>query len=494
MTRTLKKQRPKAEKPEQFLDLASLGYERPAAGVFDEPARCYRLNAEWAKIIFGWLDWLADEQAWTGTDEQRYASVQQLLRFFIPQECGTMTDCDDLADCIENNVDFQLVLNNFLDNALSDVQPNIDQPITQARRQDNLLPENVDCSLDNIFGIATGIVDALHNQSLDAIQIMELASTALELAATLGDNAGVFSLAPASALETANWLQDQIIDVYAGSYTDEVRDTIRCALFCNAKEGCALSLDDIFSTYAALAGVDLNGITSFDAMITNIISFFENPALNVVATFHLMIIVALRYGSEFFAVQNFYSLKTIIELASNNPDSDHEILCTTCADQFWEHSMIVNTGVKEWQIVLGTLESGRLKSIKYDSNDAKVEIVMQFGQMMKVRGAELFYQRVNGGVGTHESTLVQLRPIIGSAAGAVTLVNSLDPANFIGHRCGVRTATQGTFSCREILVRVNIGWQNSTTFSYLDSVRVWGEATPVPPGAAAKAGVPQCTP
>lgn len=75
-------------------------FTAPAVGIFDEPARCYRLNNQWAKIVMGWVEALARIRPWDGATDERFSAIQEILRFMIGGDCMVL-DCGDVEDCLE---------------------------------------------------------------------------------------------------------------------------------------------------------------------------------------------------------------------------------------------------------------------------------------------------------------------------------------------------------------------------------------------------------
>lgn len=59
----------------------------PDVGIFDEPTRCYRINVQWAKIVMGWVKWLATMSAWVEAENDLYPAIAEILRFTIGEDC-----------------------------------------------------------------------------------------------------------------------------------------------------------------------------------------------------------------------------------------------------------------------------------------------------------------------------------------------------------------------------------------------------------------------
>lgn len=61
----------------------------PSTGIFDEPTRCARINAQWVSHILGVLDRLDQPDAWQGTLDQVDDARNQirLLMVELATEC-----------------------------------------------------------------------------------------------------------------------------------------------------------------------------------------------------------------------------------------------------------------------------------------------------------------------------------------------------------------------------------------------------------------------
>lgn len=59
----------------------------PNVGIFDEPTRCYRINEQWAKIVMGWVKWLATMSAWVDAENDLYPAIAEILLFTIGEDC-----------------------------------------------------------------------------------------------------------------------------------------------------------------------------------------------------------------------------------------------------------------------------------------------------------------------------------------------------------------------------------------------------------------------
>ena len=91
-----------APNPNAFSMARQMARNAPAVGIFDEPARCYRVNEAWAAHIAGCVSILAEPEMWVGADDETHAAIQSILQFLIGTVCDVL-DCADVEDCLETS-------------------------------------------------------------------------------------------------------------------------------------------------------------------------------------------------------------------------------------------------------------------------------------------------------------------------------------------------------------------------------------------------------
>ncbi len=74
------------DRKHRLLDLTQMAITPPNAGIFDTPARSYRLNNEWAKIVIGLVSWLAETPVWKDASDPSFDALQEIMRFMIGYE------------------------------------------------------------------------------------------------------------------------------------------------------------------------------------------------------------------------------------------------------------------------------------------------------------------------------------------------------------------------------------------------------------------------
>lgn len=120
---------------QRALDLYSMKLTPPAAGIFGEPTRCYKLNDEWSKIIMGFVSWLAATPVWKDAENEGYSAIENILRFM---EGGICMDCEGVEDCLETSTIILLVQAAIVTN-LTNIEINNNNIITNATQINNLI-------------------------------------------------------------------------------------------------------------------------------------------------------------------------------------------------------------------------------------------------------------------------------------------------------------------------------------------------------------------
>jgi hypothetical protein len=65
-----------------------------------EPVRYFKLNKEWAKVVFGWLTWLEDVAGWLDAENQNYAGIQAILKFEEGIEGGVLMSPEEFKQSL----------------------------------------------------------------------------------------------------------------------------------------------------------------------------------------------------------------------------------------------------------------------------------------------------------------------------------------------------------------------------------------------------------
>lgn len=247
----------------------------------------------------------------------------------------SMSICDDVANCIETSETVQTALSGYLsENGYSGGSSNGSEPpipLTPSRTQENLLPSDYTCDNDHMFGMSRYVVQTLNSGTEQMLEILEVLTNPAELISVFVDNFEATSWA-GGGLEFAAWIQDQLIEYYNASYSDTVEDTLACAIFCQIKDDCEMTLDDIIAAYEPLIFSTPPDTDDWLEILDWLISLTFNISVNTVATFHYFILQALRFGGNALSFSaGLRSFQLIAQLGKNETDDTWLTLCDDCA-------------------------------------------------------------------------------------------------------------------------------------------------------------------
>ncbi|MCK5603069.1 hypothetical protein KAR91_14390, partial [Candidatus Pacearchaeota archaeon] len=147
-------------------------------------------------------------------------------------DCYMTNFCEQVAACIAESSDVQenLVTWSVANNGTGGVG-DPDNVLPESVREENLLPEEFTCDNDHRYGMAVGIVQAIHDATLEVFEKIEILTNPVELAAEIADNVPVVEAAGVAA-EVILWVQETAYELYIAAWSDVVKDTIACEIFC----------------------------------------------------------------------------------------------------------------------------------------------------------------------------------------------------------------------------------------------------------------------
>lgn len=252
--------------------------------------------------------------------------INQLAQFpnQIPED-SCMDLCQLILDCIGEEAALQQAIATY--SLASPIAQNATE--IQAHLDAQLVNDPVGCDNDMIFGMTTGFTDLMNDVSEDILEAFVAATSPAGRIGDIIEAIPVIGEAPLDDLfQFVESMMNDINDAYDGAYTVQVRDDIRCDLFCLAKDNdCVLTLEmarDYFFDELA-ESIDL---TTWDGFLDDIIEiiFAGTPA---VWGMHLLIVQAMIFGAELVHFDTNRLIRTVQSLY-NDPDSDWTTVCDEC--------------------------------------------------------------------------------------------------------------------------------------------------------------------
>lgn len=313
------------------------------------PPSLHCLSATTKMLLLSVLDPIAFKTRYIGNADQATISEwrEQAMVQLILDSCG-----DDLCELIASAIDDcdlvqQSIINLAGQQGWSAGTGDPQKILPVSIREENLLPDDYTCDDDHRYGMAVGLVEYFHGATLEVMELIENATNPLELAAEIGDNVPIWEMA-ATGADVILWIQETMYDAYVGAWSDTVKDTLACELYCEMVRtgSCFLSLDVIFDMYNddSLDPPPASTLPLIDWMVW-LFDLELSVPLMIVKIATLMPLLALRYGGKFGQVAlGIRSLATTVELLADETNGDWEILCDECPDPEWLASIDFTAG------------------------------------------------------------------------------------------------------------------------------------------------------
>lgn len=270
---------------------------------------------------------------------------------FCAMVANAINECEDVRDAVWGAMQAGIgnvpsVQNAFREWWLADqqIRDTMDQRYNVPSVNDAVSTGNIlkpdQCLDDYIFNQCVVLVDLLNDVSIDIFQAVEVGTNQLE-------RWGIFTSAiPATGqiipvdegLAFINQLVEELAEDYDGAFDTALRNEIACDIFCIAKDGCTLSLDQAIAYYQdkASTSISLEDPASTLQQIVSFIATGDFPGDVPVYAMHLLSLTLMKLAQKVFGV-DFTSLYLQVIAAGDTPNNDWELLCDDCAlEGEWE--------------------------------------------------------------------------------------------------------------------------------------------------------------
>jgi hypothetical protein len=278
--------------------------------------------------------------------------------------------------------------------------------------------------------------------------------TALALAAAIPSaGASLVALGGASALIAAGvglgaGLANYLVDFYQQHTIDQFQDT-------EAMEEVACYLvDELESTDKSLA-----------AMQAALVGHGLTGNAGVIADF---LAILLSHDSTYAA---------FLEKWNNNKqyaDVGIDLYCP-CATEYRVWSWDFSNGIGPFELVEGTLESGRIRGVDLGVIRRILLHYNNFNPTWRVRQCKLYYERIGGtNSGTRDIEQVTWRPTPNSNTGANFFPNASGVDNGVLERCSVFGLAMTNY--QQVLFNVSVNDSLNTSEIYFDRIEILFDA------------------
>lgn len=304
-------------------------------------------------VLGVWETW---DHPTNGTDCVDCEQAAQLWRNAIynatwSDDCGGDMSCEDVADCIENNafvqgaIANQIETNELIKQAIFNAgggsnfagAPSVPGVgLTPSQMNANLAAADT-CAFDPFWAQTEQFVDYLLNLGQDALEQLALYTETLNSGAAGVKMSGLISKLKNGATvgkvtEFLNWASNTMKGLYEAADNKENRDAIKCAIFCQNRDACLISLQGVWSVLSQRLGgaLDPSSITTLEGLAETVVTLTFNPALALDVWMAFVIGTAKTAG--LLGLEGIdETLQLILKVAVNDANNDWETLCEDCA-------------------------------------------------------------------------------------------------------------------------------------------------------------------
>jgi len=314
----------------------------------DNSEYCVSLTRPMANALISQLEYLRWQTRWENIPSmdavKAFVDDIEKRLITVSVDCGYDMSCEDVADCIDDNETTRTAVQNVVNNTYQQSTPTRITTGTLATYNAENEPANA-CNDDNLFAMATALVDALHGDALDFFEAFEVATNVVEAVNVVGSYLGVEILTAdtvATITQGFNYLQENFFENYIAQYTDEKRDELRCALFCYARAQCSFSAADYLIAITGIPSSILAIVDDVSVDYAEIIDFFLDVAdgsydgIDVVKVCHaVLILLAFSFDVGFDAnaglrYNQMARYRTQVLVAADEVNNDWTLLCEDC--------------------------------------------------------------------------------------------------------------------------------------------------------------------
>lgn len=181
-------------------------------------------------------------------------NYQNILLYFLQGVMCPMNLCDAIELNCMTDADFMSALvAALLPYGIGGNGSGNDTPLDSENTSD-ISGLSAGCTASDEYGVCYELVAKMDTIATDFFEIVETITNPGEYAATLSDNIPIFQIVGGSVVETAAWLQDTIAEIYAAAFNASSHEDMACALYCEIKGTCDITLENIRDAYRSFLG------------------------------------------------------------------------------------------------------------------------------------------------------------------------------------------------------------------------------------------------
>jgi len=269
--------------------------------------------------------------------------------------CG-MSLCDALVDALATCTDFQDALRAFIVNEIStpgDVQnaltgfietnPIVADFIRQLASQDAISPyalndsifKQDECGLGYLFNQTVTTIDVLHTLTQNVFTNLSGGADPLQYAQLF---LAIFPLTmnafnTAFVLGVASAIVGSVRTAYDAQWDEDYIDMLECALFCEVKEDCTMSMNELVNFYARWSGLTVTEDVYQSFLDVLFIAYNGSYVGKAVPLMHLLMLTAIRLNMNVLGI-DFGQYALTVTAAGDTEDNDYLTQCDDCPPEF----------------------------------------------------------------------------------------------------------------------------------------------------------------
>jgi hypothetical protein len=326
-------------------------------------------DLEYLYLLQGLIAKMTDYWSWVGTDEERKSRAKLCLDAYIETDWSQCMNCEDVADCIEENEAVQDALADWFSDAVDNnsvVQDALERAFDPSRSGDaipdgyanqNQYGAALGCDLDDGWGhIRDGLIPRSFQRVHDVLETIEFHTDNKEMLAEFLNAIPVIG-AFFDVIPVTDWVlffdnvRAWMKEAFEAGDTTDLRDEVACDLFCIWQENCSLSVKQIRDYYWSRTEAV---VPSWEGAFASMTSLAAALATGSLVTFGDAVVFALvgsQYGFLTF-INDWFGIhidKTSGDLALGDPSDDHLVLCDVCPTTYCD-DMAAGLGAMTFEV------------------------------------------------------------------------------------------------------------------------------------------------
>ena len=287
-----------------------------------------------------------------------YGDQAILLWWIWVRSINSMAFCEQVNDCVDNNVSTQISINNMVleqglinPDQIDPIPPQMDIRMPPATRQEDSAPPPAGCDKDALWTGILEIVTRLDAMGLDFLEEIVAHTDKAERIANIIDLVPLFGDTIADVITALADNAQDLENAYVAHSSQTVIEDTACALFELVCEECRYpTFEEVYDEYASAGISGIQDIASYG--VTAAIDYLVGTSglANAVVwyTMQTTILYTLYLGGTFLNVRGTKWLAIWADIGEDAPNNGWELLCDGCQDE-WCQEWAFAVSHTEWE-------------------------------------------------------------------------------------------------------------------------------------------------